>query len=95
MISWERSGETLATRAWALVLRARSAEAMEAIEEALKGPARKSRPALAHVRYNAGMAMRALGNYSTASEHFGRGRYVDPAGRWGKLCAEALRGRSA
>jgi tetratricopeptide (TPR) repeat protein len=94
MICRGRIGEILATRAWALVLRARSAEAMEAIEAALKGPARKSRPAFAHVCYNAGMAMRALGNYSTASEHFGRGRDVDPTGRWGKLCAQALRVRS-
>jgi hypothetical protein len=91
----ERIGEILATRAWALVLRARSAEAMEAIEQALKGPARKSRPAFAHVLYSAGMAMRALGNHSAANEHFGRGRDVDPTGRWGKLCAQALRERSA
>jgi len=93
--SRERIGEILATRAWALVLRARSAEALEAIAEALKGPARKSRPALAHVRYNAGMAMKALGNCSAANEHFGRGRDVDPTGRWGNLCAQALRERSA
>lgn len=87
----ERLGETLSVHAWALAVRGRSAEAIEAIEQALKTPARKSRPALAHVRFNAGMAMRALGNRSAANEHFHRGAEWDPSGRWGKLCANPPR----
>jgi hypothetical protein len=40
------------------------------------------------------MALRALGDRSGASAHFARGGELDPAGRWGRLCAAAIRQHS-
>jgi tetratricopeptide (TPR) repeat protein len=85
-----RLGAILATKAWALAACGREAEAREAIEEALKSPARKTKGPLAQVHYKAGMSLLALSDHPGAKEHFARGAQLDPAGRWGRLCAGAL-----
>jgi tetratricopeptide (TPR) repeat protein len=87
----ERLGETLAVHAWALALQGTTAEATRQIEQAFQGRVRKNRPAFAHVRFLAGMTMKALGRSTEAAEHFRGGHEADPAGRWGMLCAAALR----
>lgn len=87
-----RLGGILATKAWALAACGRGAEAREAIDAALKGPARKTKGPLAQVHYNAGMALLALSERQGAREHFARGAALDPAGRWGRLCARVRPG---
>jgi tetratricopeptide (TPR) repeat protein len=85
-----RLGAILATKAWALAACGREAEAREAIDAALKSPARKTKGPLAQVHYKAGMSLLALSDPQGAKEHFARGAELDPAGRWGRLCAGAL-----
>jgi tetratricopeptide (TPR) repeat protein len=86
-----RLGGILATRAWALAACGREAEARKAIDAALKSPARKTKGPLAQVHYKAGMSLLALRDRGGARGHFARGAKLDPAGRWGRLCANALR----
>ena len=88
-------GVILSAQAWALAACGRGAEARQAIEEALHSPARKTKSPLAHVRYNAGRALLALGDRSGATEHFTRAAELDPSGRWGRLAAAMLGERSA
>ena len=90
-----RLGAILATKAWALAACDRSAEAREAIDSALKSPASKTRGPLAQIHYKAGMSLVALSDNRSANEHFARGAELDPAGRWGQLCARALQRQSA
>jgi tetratricopeptide (TPR) repeat protein len=87
-----RLGCILATKAWALAACGRGAEAREAIDAALKSPARKTKGPLAQVHYNAGMTLLALSGRQGAREHFARGAALDPAGRWGRLCARVRPG---
>jgi tetratricopeptide (TPR) repeat protein len=86
-----RLGAILATIAWALAACDRRPEARKAIDAALKSPARKTKGPLAQVHYKAGMSLLQLSEGPGAREHFVRGTGLDPAGRWGRLCAEALR----
>jgi tetratricopeptide (TPR) repeat protein len=88
--SRSRLGAILATKAWALAACGRGVEAHEAIDAALKSPARNTKGPLAQVHYKAGMSLLALSDRRGADEHFARGAEVDPAGRWGRLCAQAL-----
>lgn len=90
MTSGSRLGAILATRAWALAACGRGAEAREAIDAALKGPARKTKGPLAEIHYKAGMAMLALSDKPGAVEHFALGSQFDPVGRWGRHCTNAL-----
>ncbi len=85
-----RLGTILATKAWALAACGRAGEAREAIDAALKSVARNTKTRLAQVHYKAGMSLLALSDHRGASEHFERGAELDPAGRWGRLCASAL-----
>jgi tetratricopeptide (TPR) repeat protein len=87
-----RLGGILAIKAWALAACGRGAEAREAIDAALKSPARKTKGPLAQVHYNAGMTLLALSDRQGAREHFARGAALDPAGRWGRLCARVRPG---
>jgi tetratricopeptide (TPR) repeat protein len=89
-----RHGAILATKAWALAACDRGAEAHEAIDAALNSPARKTKGPLAQVHYKAGMSLLALSEHRGAEEHFAQGAKLDPAGRWGRLCADALRRQS-
>jgi tetratricopeptide (TPR) repeat protein len=84
-------GAILATNAWALAACGRGVEAHEAIDAALMSPARKTKGPLAQVHYKAGMSLLALSDHRGAEEHFVRGAEVDPSGRWGRLCDDALR----
>jgi tetratricopeptide (TPR) repeat protein len=93
--SRSRLGAILATKAWALAACDRGAEAHGAIDAALKSPAQKTKGPLAQVHYKAGMSLLALSDYHSAGEHFARGAKLDPAGRWGRLCDDALRRRVA
>jgi len=86
-----RFGGILATKAWALAACDRGAEAREAIVAALNSPARKTKGPLAQVHYKAGMSLLALSDCQGAEEHFASGSQLDPTGRWGRLCAGALR----
>jgi tetratricopeptide (TPR) repeat protein len=86
-----RLGAILATKAWALAACDRGVEAHEAIDAAQKSPARKTKGTLAQVHYKSGMSLLALSDNRGAEEHFAQGVKLDPAGRWGRLCAEALR----
>jgi tetratricopeptide (TPR) repeat protein len=88
--SSSRLGAILATRAWALAACGRGAEAQEAINAALQSPARKTKGSLAEVHYKAGMSMLALSQRLGAVEYFALGSQLDPVGRWGRLCTEAL-----
>ncbi|MGA2350628.1 MAG: tetratricopeptide repeat protein [Terracidiphilus sp.] len=90
IICSSRLGGILATRAWALAACGRGAEAREAINAALNGPARKTKGPLAEVHFKAGMSMLALSQRLGAVEHFALGSQLDPVGRWGRLCTEAL-----
>jgi tetratricopeptide (TPR) repeat protein len=85
-----RFGTILATNAWALAACDRKAEAKQVIDAALKSPARKTKGPLAQVHYKAGMSLILLSDYPRAEEHFACGAELDPAGRWGRLCASAL-----
>jgi tetratricopeptide (TPR) repeat protein len=92
--SW-RLGTILATKAWALAACDRGVEAHEAIDAALKTPAQKMKGPLAQVHYKSGMSLLALSDHRGAEEHFAQGTKLDPAGRWGRLCTDALRRQSA
>lgn len=83
-------GAILATRAWALAACGHGTEARKAIDAALKGPARKTKGPLAQVHYKAGMTLLVLSDRPGAEKHFARGAELDPVGRWGRLCADAL-----
>lgn len=83
-------GPILATRAWALAACGRGIEAQKAIDAALTSSARKTKGPLAQVHFKAGMSLLALSDNRGAEEHFARGAEIDPAGRWGQLCANAL-----
>jgi tetratricopeptide (TPR) repeat protein len=91
--SW-RLGTIMATKAWALAACDRGIEAHQAIDAALKSPAQKMKGPLAQVHYKAGMSLLALSEHRGAEEHFAQGAKLDPAGRWGRLCADALRRQS-
>jgi tetratricopeptide (TPR) repeat protein len=93
--SGSRLGTILATKAWALAACGHGVEAHEAIDAALKSPARKTKGPLAEVHYKVGMSLIALSEHRGAEEHFAWGAKLDPAGRWGRLCADALRRQSA
>jgi len=88
--SW-RLGGILATKAWALAACDRGAEARAAIDAAMRSPVRKTKGPLAQVHYKAGMSLLTLSDYQGAEEHLARGSQLDPTGRWGRLCAGALR----
>lgn len=94
---WERVGSScqpgaiLGTKAWALAACGRGAEAQVAIDAALGGPARKTKGPLAQIHFKAGMSFLALSDPQRAEQHFARGAELDPTGRWGRLCADALR----
>jgi len=92
--SSSRLGTILATKAWALAACGHGVEAQKVIDAALKTPARKTKGPLAQVHYKAGMSFLALSDHRGAKDHFVRGAEVDPVGRWGRLCAEALRRQS-
>ena len=79
-----------ALKAWALALMGRSSEVAPAIESALNATDKNCLPDLATTHYRAGMAMRALGNLSSANEHFQRALDLDPQGRRGSLAKAAL-----
>ena len=91
IICSSRLGEILATRAWALAACGHGVEAQNAIDAALKSPARKTKGPLAQVHYKVGMSLLLLADNRGAEEHFARGAELDPVGRWGRLCADALR----
>jgi len=91
IICGSRLGEILATKAWALAACGDGVEAQKAIDAALKSPARKTKGPLAQIHYKAGMSLLALSDHRGAEEHFVRGAELDPAGRWGRLCTDALR----
>jgi Tfp pilus assembly protein PilF len=80
-----------ALKAWALARIGRSSEVAQAIENALQATAKNCLPDLAATHYRAGMAMQAVGNQSSANEHFQRALDLDPNGRRGALAKEALR----
>jgi tetratricopeptide (TPR) repeat protein len=86
-----RVGTILATKAWALAACDRSAEAREAIDAALKSPARKTKGPLAQIHYKPGMCLLQLSDRPGARKHFVHGAQIDPSGRWGRLCASALK----
>ena len=86
-------GVILATKGWALAALGHRAEAQEAIHPALNSPARKTRGPLAQVHFKAGMSFLALSDAAHAEQHFASGAGLDPAGRWGRLCADALNGQ--
>jgi tetratricopeptide (TPR) repeat protein len=90
-----RLGVTVSVKAWALAACGRGADARQAIEEALKSPARGTRSPLAHIHYNAGMALVALSDPAGATAHFKRAADLDPEGRWGRLGASMLRERAS
>jgi tetratricopeptide (TPR) repeat protein len=92
--SSSRLGEILATKAWALAACGDGVEAQKAIDAALKSPARKTKGSLAEIHYKAGMSLLALSEHRGAEEHFAQGAKLDSAGRWGRLCADALRRQS-
>jgi len=78
-------------KAWALARLGRSSEVETAIENALKATNKTSHPDLATTHYRAGMAMQALGNQSSANEHFKQALELDPQGRRGTLAQTELR----
>ena len=80
-----------ALKAWALARMGRGSEAAEAIGEALRFTNKNSLPDLAATHYRAGMAMRALGNVTSANEHFRLAVQFDPRGRRGTLANASLR----
>ncbi|HEV2324517.1 MAG TPA: hypothetical protein VGS10_11260 [Terracidiphilus sp.] len=84
-------GAILATKAWALAACGREVEAREAIDAALQSSVRKTKAPLAQVHYKSGMSLLALSDRGGAVDYFARGAELDPAGRWGRLCADALR----
>lgn len=88
--SSSRLGAILATKAWALAACGHEVEAQKAIDAALKNPARKARGSLAQVHFKAGMSFLTLSDARRAEQHFASGAELDPAGRWGRLCADAL-----
>jgi tetratricopeptide (TPR) repeat protein len=90
-----RMGVTLSAQAWALAACGRGADARQAIEKALKSPARRTSSPLAHIHYNAGMALIALSDHACATAHFRRAAELDPEGRWGRLAASMLRERAS
>jgi tetratricopeptide (TPR) repeat protein len=89
-----RLGAILSTKAWALAACDRGAEAQEAIEAALKSPVQGTKGPLAQVHYKSGMSLLQVSDDPGAKEHFVRGAELDPAGRWGRLCASALQRQS-
>jgi tetratricopeptide (TPR) repeat protein len=93
IISSPQRGAILATKAWALAACGHEVEALKAIDVALKSPARKSKGSLAQVHYKAGMSLLALSDHQGAEEHFACGVEVNPTGRWGRHCDDALRPR--
>jgi tetratricopeptide (TPR) repeat protein len=93
--SSSRLGAILATRAWALAACGHGIEAREAIDAALKSSARKTKGPLAQVHYKAGMTLLVLSDRRGAEQHFARGAELDPAGRWGRLSADALQRQTA
>jgi len=88
-------GAILATKAWALAACGHGAEAREAIDAALQSPARKTKAPLAQVHYKAGMTLLVLCDRRGAEQHFALGAELDPAGRWGRLSADALQSHTA
>jgi tetratricopeptide (TPR) repeat protein len=80
-----------ALKAWALARLGRSSEAAQAIEKALSATDKNCIPDLATTHYRAGMAMQALGNLTSANEHFKKAVELDPRGRRGTLANTALR----
>ena len=65
--------------------------AAAAIESAVKATDAKCLPDLATTYYRAGMAMQAMGNSSSANQHFQRAIELDPNGRRGTLSKAAMR----
>jgi tetratricopeptide (TPR) repeat protein len=82
-----------ALKAWALACLGRSSEVAPAIENALSATDKKVLPDLAATHYRAGMAMQALGNVTSANEHFQKALDLDPQGRRGALAKAALHER--
>jgi tetratricopeptide (TPR) repeat protein len=80
-----------ALKAWALARLGRSSEAAQAIEKALSATDKNCLPDLATTYYRAGMAMQALGNLTSANDHFKKAVELDPRGRRGTLANAALR----
>jgi tetratricopeptide (TPR) repeat protein len=80
-----------ALKAWALACLGRSSEVASAIDSALSATNKKVLPDLAATHYRAGMAMQALGNITSANEHFKQAMDLDPQGRRGALAKAALR----
>ena len=95
LVDRSRMGVTLSVKGWALAACGRGAEARQAIDEALKGPARRTRSPLAHIHYNAGMALIAFSDHAGATAHFRRAAELDPEGRWGRLAASMLHERAS
>jgi Tfp pilus assembly protein PilF len=83
-----------ALKAWALAETGRTSEVAPAIESALKATNPKSLLDLATTHYRAGMAMQAMGNSSSANQHFQRAIELDPNGRRGALSKAAMRAQT-
>jgi tetratricopeptide (TPR) repeat protein len=80
-----------ALKAWALAEMGRASEVPDAIENALKATDPKVRPDVATTHYRIGMAMQALGNLTSANDHFKLAVEFDPKGRRGTQATAALR----
>lgn len=84
----------LAARAWALALLGRRQEAEEAIERAVQGRRFFAVSLLASTRWQAGMALLALGETGKAVEHFRAARDADPKGKYCALAIQQLKRHS-
>src|SRR5260370_41535652 len=71
----------------------RTSEVAAAIESAVRASDAKCLPDVATTYYRAGMAMQAMGNSSSANQHFQRAIELDPNGRRGTLSKAACASR--
>jgi len=83
-----------ALKAWALAAIGRTSDVASAIESAVKANNPKCLPDLATTYHRAGIAMQAMGNNSSANQHFQRAIEPDPNGRRGNLSKAAMRERT-
>jgi hypothetical protein len=85
-----RWAEIWASRAWALTLQGRHAEAAEALEQALAKRDRKFKPGLADLHCRAGQVMRLRGDKAAAIEHWRQAQQIDPRGEAGQWAGRLL-----
>ncbi len=89
-LSAYEGGQILATRAWALALLGRHADADEMLRRAFAIADRKFKPVLAGIYLRAGYVSAARGDRAKAVEYFGEGQRIDPHGHYARLCARAI-----